>query len=52
MPKLNLELDTLSVETFAPAAEPELPRAALAATAPNCSAIDACPSRLCTDRCL
>ena len=47
---LKLDLDTLAVETFAPA-EAAAPPAALAATVANCSAIDACPSRLCTSRC-
>lgn len=48
---MKLNLDTLAVETFAPAAAPA-PHAALAATVANCSAIDACPSRLCdTNRC-
>ena len=50
MSKLALDLEVLVVESFA-AAEPEVAHAALAATIANCSAIDACPSRLCTDRC-
>lgn len=50
MNRLTLNLEALSVESFA-AAEPQAPPAALAATIANCSAIDACPSRLCTSRC-
>jgi hypothetical protein len=48
--KLKLQIDALRVESFA-AAEPVAARGALAATIANCSAIDACPSRLCTSRC-
>ncbi|HEU4557777.1 MAG TPA: hypothetical protein VFS20_08000 [Longimicrobium sp.] len=50
MNRLTLNLEALSVESFA-AAEPVAPQPALAATIANCSAIDACPSRLCTSRC-
>ena len=50
MNRLTLDLDALVVESFA-AAEPEVAHTALAATIANCSAIDACPSRLCTSRC-
>lgn len=48
--KTRLDPDTLHVESFA-AAEPVAAQGALAATIANCSAIDACPSRLCTSRC-
>lgn len=48
--RMKLDLDTLAVETFAAAAD-GAPPAALAATAQNCSAIDACLSRLCTSHC-
>jgi hypothetical protein len=46
----------LAVESFAPAdadadADAGAPHGVLAATVANCSAIDACPSRLCTSRC-
>lgn len=50
MPTLKLDLDTLAVETFAPTVADARP-AALAATVANCSAIDACLSRLCSSRC-
>lgn len=51
MPTLKLNLDDLSVETFSPAkAEVAVP--VLGATGSHCSAIDACPTRLCdTTRC-
>jgi hypothetical protein len=48
---MTLDLDALAVETFAPAPAVETPPAALAATVANCSAIDACPTRLCTSHC-
>lgn len=47
MTTLPLDLNSLAVESFetaAPLAEPT------PATYPNCSAIDACPSRLCDTR--
>jgi hypothetical protein len=47
--RMKLDLDTLAVETFA--AADDAPHAALAVTIANCSAIDACLSRLCTSHC-
>ncbi len=54
MKKLTLDLDRLEIATFEPlAAESADPRGtveALAATPYPCSAIDACPTRLCETR--
>jgi hypothetical protein len=47
---MKLDLDTLAVETFAPAVL-EAPPAAIAATVASCSAFDACLTRLCSSRC-
>lgn len=44
MDRLRLELDALRVETFAAAGRDE--QAGVART-PLCSAVDACPTRLC-----
>jgi hypothetical protein len=54
MKKLTLNLDRLEIATFEPlAADSADPRGtveALAATPYPCSAIDACPTRLCPSR--
>lgn len=50
MNRLTLNLESLAVESFS-AAAPVVPQPALGATIANCSAIDACPTRLCTSRC-
>ena len=57
MKTLKLDLDRLAVETFAAAPEAE-PRdgtivlgQGAVPTAPFCSYVDACPTRLCTSRC-
>lgn len=46
MRTMRLELDQLSVESFE-AADARLPAAEMIARTPMCSAIDACPTRLC-----
>ena len=56
MPKLKLSLDSLEVATFELADVREEERGtvqarALVPTAPYCSYVDACPTRLCTSRC-
>ena len=48
--RMTLDPDALAVESFTPAGA-EAPPAAPGATIANCSAIDACLSRLCTARC-
>jgi hypothetical protein len=56
MQKLKLDLEALAVESFEPAAAAgaragPVPAREMAPTAPYCSYIDACVSRLCTPRC-
>jgi hypothetical protein len=46
MPKLTLDLDAIAVESF-DAAPACLAVADLARTGQRCSAVDACPTRLC-----
>jgi len=46
MKTLRLNVDQLAVESFA-AAEAALPVAEMILRTPACSAIDACPTRLC-----
>jgi hypothetical protein len=54
MKKLTLDLDRLEIATFEPLpgelADPRGTVEALAATPYPCSAIDACPTRLCPSR--
>jgi len=53
MKKLTLNVDALVVSTFEPVRTADLVSATAheAATPLPCSAVDACPSRLCTPRC-
>ena len=53
MKKLMLDVDALVVATFEPVRAADLVSVAAheAATPLPCSAVDACPSRLCTPRC-